>query len=103
MADYAPTCDQFGKSIVASGVISAADLKALWSEIPSGERPKDGDAFAKLLISRGLLTDFQAKQLLAGRTVGLVLNQYVLLEKIGAGGMGQVFKAQHRKMKRMVA
>ncbi len=32
-----------------------------------------------------------------------MLNQYVLLSKIGAGGMGQVFKAQHRKMKRLAA
>ncbi len=32
-----------------------------------------------------------------------VLGDYELFEKIGAGGMGQVFKAQHRHMKRLVA
>ncbi len=32
-----------------------------------------------------------------------VLGDYVLLGKIGAGGMGQVFKAQHRRMDRIVA
>ncbi len=32
-----------------------------------------------------------------------VLGEYVLLGKIGAGGMGQVFKAQHRRMERIVA
>ena len=32
-----------------------------------------------------------------------MLGEYVILRKIGAGGMGQVFKARHRRMKRLVA
>ena len=32
-----------------------------------------------------------------------MLGDYILLDKIGAGGMGQVFKAEHRRMKRLVA
>ena len=32
-----------------------------------------------------------------------VLGEYVLLRKIGAGGMGRVFKAKHQRMERMVA
>ena len=32
-----------------------------------------------------------------------MLGEYLVLEKIGAGGMGQVFKAQHRRMQRIVA
>ena len=28
---------------------------------------------------------------------------YTVLDKIGAGGMGQVFKAEHRRMERIVA
>lgn len=34
---------------------------------------------------------------------GLVFGEYTVLEKIGAGGMGQVYKAEHRRMKRIVA
>src|SRR6185437_3680412 len=45
----------------------------------------------------------QSQELLSGRNTPLLLNQYLILAKIGAGGMGQVFKAQHRKMKRLVA
>jgi hypothetical protein len=33
----------------------------------------------------------------------LVLGNYTILDKIGQGGMGQVFKAQHRRMDRIVA
>ncbi len=32
-----------------------------------------------------------------------MLGEYVLLGTIGAGGMGQVFKAKHRRMDRLVA
>src|SRR5262249_25909006 len=39
----------------------------------------------------------------AGKTVPTVLGNYELLEPIGAGGMGRVFKAYHRRMKRLVA
>ncbi len=31
------------------------------------------------------------------------MGEYLLVDRIGAGGMGQVFKAQHRRMKRFVA
>jgi len=34
---------------------------------------------------------------------GLVLGDYVVLEEIGSGGMGVVLKAEHRRMKRLVA
>jgi len=38
-----------------------------------------------------------------GKAKSLVLGNYVLLEMIGSGGMGQVFKAEHRRMHRTVA
>ena len=95
--------DQFGKAIVSSGLMSADEVKAIWAELPTGRRPKDGKTFAKLLLESQKLNEFQARELLSGSNIPLVLNQYVLLKEIGAGGMGQVFQAQHRKMKRFAA
>ncbi len=86
------TNDQLGKAIVASGIMPADELKAFWSALPPDQRPKDGETFAKLLMEQQKLTKFQAKELLSGNNTPLVLGDYVLQAKIGAGGMGQVFK-----------
>ena len=60
-------------------------------------------ALAGELLQRGWLTPFQVNQLLQGRGSELLLGSYVLLERLGEGGMGQVFKARHQKMGRIVA
>jgi WD40 repeat protein/tRNA A-37 threonylcarbamoyl transferase component Bud32 len=60
-------------------------------------------ALARELLRRGWLTAFQVNQLMQGRGQELVLGQYVLLERLGGGGMGRVFKALHRRLERVVA
>jgi serine/threonine protein kinase len=70
-------------------------------------RPAAGIDTALGLVERmladGLLTKFQAGQLLKGKYRGFVLGKYRLLDRIGMGGMGQVFLAEHAAMKRRVA
>ncbi len=55
------------------------------------------------LVKREWLTHFQASRLAAGRGKELVFGEYLVLEKIADGGMGEVFKARHRLMNRVVA
>jgi 1-deoxyxylulose-5-phosphate synthase len=60
-------------------------------------------ARARELVEAGLLTAFQAERVLAGRARALRLGKYRLLDRLGAGGMGRVYKAEHRLMRRVVA
>lgn len=55
------------------------------------------------LVGDNVLTPFQAKTLCAPERVPLVLGDYVLLDLLGAGGMGQVYRARHRQLNRIVA
>src|SRR5262245_22541605 len=60
-------------------------------------------ALCQELVRQGWLTPWQAQQLLQGHTADLRLGPYHMLEPIGSGGNGQVFKARHDKMNRLVA
>jgi serine/threonine protein kinase len=83
-----------------SGLVSPEDLDTALDRVP----PTDGGkTVARALVQLGLLTRFQAELLLAGRTNGFVLGQYRILDQLGQGGMGRVFKAEHLSMGRPVA
>ena len=55
------------------------------------------------LVQSGALTDFQAEGIKRGAFVGLRIGNYDVLDRLGSGGMGTVFKARHRRMRRVVA
>lgn len=94
---------KFIEQLTASGLMSAEDVQAALSGLSPAETPQDGESLARLLIKQKKLTAFQAQQLYAGKGKSLILGSYVLLDKLGQGGMGMVLKAQHLRMKRIVA
>src|SRR5579864_5195017 len=92
--------EQFVKHLEDSGILAGDTLQDF---IPPKASPKDGEDLARELVRHKKLTRFQAEQVWHGKGKSLVLGNYTILDKIGAGGMGQVFKAEHRRMKRIVA
>ncbi len=95
--------DQFRDHLTASGLLSAEDVSALLAGLPEDKQPKDGEQLAKELVKQKKLTKYQAEQIYAGKGKTLVLGNYVVLDKLGQGGMGMVLKAEHKRMKRLVA
>ena len=65
-------------------------LKACWEALPPEKRIADqlDRRLARQAIQAGLLTLWQAQQLLAGRFTGYQIDRYVLLDMIGQGGWG---------------
>jgi len=99
----AVTLGQFVENLVQSGLFSRAELAAFQKGLPPEKRPKDAHGLALELNQAGKLTKYQAAAVYEGKTKGLVFDEYVVLDRIGAGGMGEVFKAKHRTMERIVA
>jgi serine/threonine-protein kinase len=98
----APTVsrDVLMKRLRRSGLLSPDEMQHAY-EVAA--QTADGWQLGKLLVEKKILTRFQVRMLLAGRTDGFLLGQYKILEPLGQGAMGRVFKAEHVGMGRLVA
>lgn len=95
--------EQFVESLTGSGVLTDEDLQRVLARMPEEQQPQSAEDLARFLCREGLLTNFQAHNVYAGKAHGLVFGEYVVQDVLGHGGMGQVYRACHRRMKRTVA
>ncbi|HEY8505377.1 MAG TPA: serine/threonine-protein kinase, partial [Gemmataceae bacterium] len=98
------TVDDFLDLVRKSGVVDEKRLTSYVDELRAGPGvPGEPNKMAGLLIRDGLLTYFQAEQVLQGRWKRFTIGRYKVLERLGSGGMGQVFLCEHKMMRRRVA
>jgi response regulator RpfG family c-di-GMP phosphodiesterase len=94
----------FLRKLLATSLVLLEDFEVLEPATRQAlEECADDDRLLTLLVDAGLLTDYQAGRISAGATFGLILGNYRILNRIGAGGMGIVYKAEHLEMRRLVA
>jgi serine/threonine protein kinase len=92
--------DTFLQHLRASKLLTSQQFRLVIDKLGQVQEARE---IAKALVSWKLLTKFQAKALLKGRATGFHLGPYRILDQLGQGGMGRVYKAIHQTMNRIVA
>jgi serine/threonine-protein kinase len=89
------------EALRGSGLYPAAEADALVAEL--GGLGDDPQALMRHLLARKRITLYQLRKVVHGRTAELFIGPYVVLDKLGEGGMGKVFRARHARTGRQVA
>ena len=97
------TIEELIQNLTESGLLSDEELDTVERSVFSRRQGLSADKAARELVKRKHLTKLQAAAVLKGKTKNLVFGDYIVLDKIGSGGMGQVFKARHKPTSKPVA
>src|SRR5580692_1335929 len=87
-----------------SGVVDEKRLDVHLDKLRAASTlPGEPAKLAGVLIVDGLLTRFQAEQIMLGKWRRFTIGKYKVLERLGSGGMGSVYLCEHKFMRRRVA
>jgi serine/threonine-protein kinase len=89
-------CEWFVWDLRRSNLIDRGRLDQVVGEFLAKNARAEPPALAQFLIEKGILTQFQADRLLQGKTQGFVLGPFTLMDALGTGSMGTVYKAQSK-------
>lgn len=92
--------DNLVKALSQSKVLGPNQLQEVQALL---KRFNDPRSLARELIERKILTPYQANQLMQGGGKELVLGPYIILQRLGDNALGQVYKARHQHMNRLVS
>jgi len=84
--------------LTAAGLLSSDHATKYGEEIETG-----AEALLTKLVSDGHITEYQAEKFRSGQATDIYFGDYVVIDKLGQGGMGTVLLAKHRRMDRQVA
>lgn len=96
-------CEWFVWDLRRSNLIDRGQLDQVIGEFLEKNPRAEPPAMADFLVSKGVLTPFQAERLLQGKTQGFVLGPFTLMDSLGSGSMGTVYKAQSKNDNRWYA
>jgi serine/threonine-protein kinase len=89
-------CEWFVWDLRRSNLIDRGRLDQIIGEFLQKKPRAEPPELAEYLVEKGILTSFQSERLLAGKTQGFVLGPFTLMDALGTGSMGTVYKAQSK-------
>jgi serine/threonine protein kinase len=89
-------CEWFVWDLRRSNLLDRGQLDQVVGEFLNKHPGAEPPALAEYLVSQGILTQFQSDRLLQGKTQGFVLGPFTLMDALGSGSMGTVYKAQSK-------
>ena len=89
---------EFSSALIEIRLVDQADLDTFAADSAEGVL-----GLSRALVKAGKLTPYQAAAVYQKKSRGLLIGNYIILDKIGQGGMGMVFKARHRRLGRVGA
>jgi serine/threonine-protein kinase len=89
-------CEWFIWDLRRSNLIDRGQLDQVIGEFMQTHPRAEPPQLAEFLVGKGILSQFQAERLLQGKTQGFVLGPFTLMDALGAGSMGTVYKAQSK-------
>jgi eukaryotic-like serine/threonine-protein kinase len=90
------TAEQLVDNLRKSGLVPAPKLDNLRLDCSPRE-------LLDSLVGDQIITRYQADKIALGKYRGFVLGPYIIQDRLGGGGMGHVFLAEHSAMRRKVA
>lgn len=94
--------DLFYKRLRQSHLLSPELLERIRRDIETVGPKMRSEALGRRLVREGELTEWHLQMMLSGK-YAFFLGKYKLLDLLGYGGMGVVFKAEHTVIRRIVA
>jgi serine/threonine protein kinase len=86
-------CEWFVWDLRRSNLLDRGQLDQIVGEFLEKNPRAEPPALAEFLVKENILTQFQADRLLQGKTQGFVLGPFTLMDILGSGSMGTVYKA----------
>jgi serine/threonine-protein kinase len=90
------TCELFVSNLRLSDLLDDAQVDGVVRDFVVACPGANSEEFAQHFVTLGILTHFQAEALLRKESPDLVVGPYVLLDVLGVGRMGTVYKGRSR-------
>src|SRR5688572_19499168 len=87
------TAEHLLDAVRASGLLSPEQLHTLANDHAAGG---GAEVALRRLVQREIVTHYQLRKVSHGKAADLLIGPYVVVDKLGEGGMGKVYRARPR-------